>query len=411
MKKKKIFWTVAIVTFAIASGLIYMKMDNGQEVETVIVERGEIKQYIEDTAVVQTNKKQTVYIEGSGRIDNIKVNVGDSVKKGELLLTMNKSDLELKLKDADSKIQLAKAELASTDASNYANKIEISQAAVDTAKVSYDSSKRNLDNAKTLYETSAISEQEVKNAEDSYKSAEAALKSANSELKDAKDGAPDYMKKGYIARVEQAVIFRDSIVREIEKQQVLATIDGNITEKLVEENSIGASGTAAFLIGDVKSLELEANILSDDIYNVRIGNEVEACGKAIGDSTLKGQVIKIAPEAKNITSSLGVNQKRVAVIIEINDNIEELKPGYDLDIKIITKIKSDTLVIPDTAAFDYKGNSCVFVVENGKILLRQIKKGIESGKTIEVLEGLDVGQKIVLKPDNNMTEGMKIKLS
>ena len=199
-------------------------------------------------------------------------------------------------------------------------------------------------------------------------------------------------------------------MREIEKQQVLASIDGIVIEKLVEENSIGATGTAAFLIGDVKSLELEGNILSDDIYNVQIGNEVEVSGKAIGDSTLKGKVVKIAPEAKNITSSLGVNQKRVPVTIEINDDVGVLKPGYDLDIKIITEIKSDTLVIPDSAVFDYKGNSCVFVVDSGKTVIRQIKKGIESEKTIEVLDGLNEGRKIILKPDNNIKEGMKIKL-
>jgi len=57
MKKKKIFWTAVIVTFCVVSGLIYLKMDSGQEVETVVVEKGELQQYVEDTAVVQTNKK------------------------------------------------------------------------------------------------------------------------------------------------------------------------------------------------------------------------------------------------------------------------------------------------------------------------------------------------------------------
>jgi len=132
--------------------------------------------------------------------------------------------------------------------------------------------------------------------------------------------------------------------------------------------------------------------------------------KQLEDSILKGKVIKIAPEAKNITSSLGVNQKRVTSTIQITDDLDELKPGYDLDIKIITKMNSNTLVIPDTAVFDYKGNSCVFVIENGKTVLRQIKKGIESDKVIEVLQGLDAGEKIILKPDNNIKEGMKIKL-
>jgi len=199
-------------------------------------------------------------------------------------------------------------------------------------------------------------------------------------------------------------------MKEIEKQQVLASIDGIIIEKLVDENSIGTTGTAAFLIGDIKSLELEGNILSDDIYKVQIGDEVEVSGKAMGDSTVKGKVVKIAPEAKNITSSLGVNQKRVQVTIEISDDANLLKPGYDLDIKVITGTKSDTLVIPDSSVFDYKGNSCVFVVDNGKAVIRQIKKGIESEKTIEVVDGLNEGDRIIIKPDNNTTEGMKIKL-
>ena len=410
MKKKKKYWAITIIILGIVSGLIYVKMQDGQAVETTVAEKGEIKQYIEDIAVVKSNKRQTVYIEGAGKINNIKVNVGDYVKKGDVLLTMDKQDLELKLKDASAKIEAAKAQLASTDSSNYVKKIEIAQAAVDSSKVNYESISRDLNNAKTLFESGAISQQELNKAEDAYKTAEVTLKSASLQVEDAKDGAPDYLKDGYMAVIEQAVILRDSVMREIEKQQVLASIDGIILEKLVDENSIGVTGTAAFLIGDIKSLELEGNILSDDIYKVQIGNEVEVSGKAMGDSTLKGKVVKVAPEAKNITSSLGVNQKRVSVTIEIDDDVNLLKPGYDLDIKIITEMKSDTLVVPDSSVFDYKGNSCVFVVDSGKAVIRQIKKGIESEKTIEVVGGLNEGDRIILKPDNNITEGMKIKL-
>jgi len=368
------------------------------------------KRQIEDTAVVQSNKKQTAYIEGSGKITSIKVDVGDSVKKGDVLLTMDTEDLALKLKDANSKIEAAKAELSSADSSNYVNKIEIAQVAVDVAKVTYESESRNLNNSKTLYESGAISKQELDNTEDAYKNAEATLKSANFQLEDIKKGTPDYVKNGYIAGVEQAVILRDTIMRDIEKQQVLASIDGVIIEKLVDENSIGIAGKEAFLIGDITSLELQANILSDDIYKVKIGNEVEVSGKSIGSSTVKGKVIKIAPEAKNVTSSLGVNQKRVPVTIEISDDMDLLKPGYDLDIKVITEMKSDTLIIPDSAVFDYKGSSCVFVVDSGKAVIREVKKGIESEKTIEIIDGLKQGEKILLKPDNNTKEGMKIKL-
>jgi len=410
MKRKKLF-LAAIVVIICAVGIVgYIELQGGKEVETSVVEKGEINQYIEDTATVQSNEKQTVYIEGSGRVNSIKFNVGDSVKKGDILLTMDKKDLELRLQDANSKIKAAKAQLASTDSSNYVNKIEIAESDVDKAKVSYESASRNLDNEKMLYESEAISKQELDDAEDAYKNAEAALKAANFQLEDIKKGTSDYVKNEYIAGVEQAVILKNTIISEIEKQQVLAPIDGIILEKLVDENSIGAPGIAAFVISNTKSLELNTNILADDIYKVKIGDEVDVSGKAIENSTLKGKVVKIAPEAKNITSSLGVNQKRVEVTIEINDDANLLKPGYDLDIKIITEMKNDTLIIPDSAVFDYQGSSCVFVVDNGKVAIRQIEKGIESEKTIEILEGLKEGDIILTKPDNDTKEGMKVKL-
>jgi HlyD family secretion protein len=409
MKNKKLFWSVIIVIICVTGISGYIIMQQGQAVKTSIVEKGEIKHYVDDTAVVQSNNKQTVYIEGSGKITGINVNVGDSVKKNDILLTMDKKDMELKLKDADSKIDAAKAQLESADISNYANKIEVAQAEVDKAKISYESAERNFNNSKTLYETGAISKQEFDNSEDAYKSAEADLRSSNNQLEDIKKGTPSYVKEGYMAGLEQAMILKDSIMSEIDKQQVLAPIDGVIIEKLVEENSMGTPGTAAFLVGDTKSLELESDILSDDIYRIKIGNDVEISGKAIGDSILNGKVVKIAPEAKNITSSLGVNQKRVPITIEISDDTDLLKPGYDLDVKVITEVKSDTLVIPDSAVFDYQGNSCVFVVENGKAVIRQIKKGIESENEIEVLDGLKEGEKILSKPNNDTKEGMKIK--
>ncbi|OPJ62947.1 efflux RND transporter periplasmic adaptor subunit [Clostridium chromiireducens] len=409
MKKKKLLWTGIIAVICIASISVYIVMQQGQAVETSLVEKGEIKQFIEDTATVQSTKKQIVYVEGAGKIDSIKFNVGDTVKKDDILLTMDKKDLELKLQDADSKIKAAQSQLSGTDISNYVNKIEISEAEVDKAKVSYESASRSLNNSKVLYESGAISKQELDNVEDTYKNAEAVLKSSSNQLEEIKKGTPDYVKNGYEAGVEQAVILRNSIMREIDKQQVLSPIDGIVVEKLLEENAIVVPGTTAFLIDNTKNLELEANILSDDIYKVKIGNEVEVSGKAIGNSLLKGKIIKIAPEAKNITSSLGVNQKRVMVTIEINDDTDLLKPGYDLDIKIITEIKSDTLVIPDSSVFDYKGDSCVFAVVDGKTVIRQIKKGIESEKTIEVLGGLEEGERIVLKPDNNTKEGMKVR--
>lgn len=137
MKRKRLFWVVLPIGICLVSSLVYVKAQKGQVVETVVVGKGEIKQYVEDTATVKSSSKQTIYIEGSGKVNGIKVDIGDRVKKGDILLTIDEEGLELKLKEANAKIDAAKAQLQGSENLNNANKIEIAQTAVDEAKVKY----------------------------------------------------------------------------------------------------------------------------------------------------------------------------------------------------------------------------------------------------------------------------------
>lgn len=413
MKRKKKFFAVSLlILIAVAAGYIYikyMKTDTGLKAEVITVSKGEIKQYVEDTATVKSTNRQTIYVEGNGKATGIKAKVGDFIKKGDILLTIDKSDLELQLMDANAKIEAAEYQLQSTDPENNVKKIEIAEAAIDQAKVNYDASKRNFETEKTLYNSKVISKEEYDKAEDSYKAAEVAVKTANLQLEDIKSGTPDYVKNQYNSQIKQAIISRDAVMQKLQKQQVMAQSDGIVLEKLVDENVPVTQGTAAFVIGNTENLELEANILSDDIYKIKLDQEVEVSGKPMGNATLKGKVTKIAPEAKTITSSLGVNQKRVPVTIELIGDTNILKPGYDLDIKIIVDAKVDTVIVPDSAVFDYKGKSSVFVIDKDIAAIKPVTKGIESDKNIEVTEGLEAGVKILTKPDNDIKEGMKIK--
>jgi len=409
--KKKLKWIIAgLVAVAAGTGLYTVK--NGSvEAETLKVSKGEIKQYVEETAQVLLRDKQTVYIEGSGKIVDINVDVGDAVKQGDLLLSLEKTDLELQLKDAEAGIEASRAQLKGTELINYANKIELAKIALTQAENAYASAKRNLESAKKLYESEALSKEELDKAQDAYNSAAASLDSARLQLEDVKSGAPEHLKNSYKAQLEQAVIRRDTILRNIRKQEVRAPIDGIVIEKLVERNSFASPSTPAFVIGDVNKVELQAEVLSDDANKIKAGNEVEISGKAIDDTLLKGKVTKIAPAAKTVTSALGINQKRVQVTIEITDRSDLIKPGYELDVKIITSTKNNAIKVPDSSVFDYKGESCVFIVKNGRAFIRAVKKGIESGDFIEIAEGLNEGDTILVKPDNNIREGIRIKFA
>lgn len=408
LSRLKIKWVVmAAVVVLVIIAAVFSK-SGGISAEVTVVSGGEIRQYIEETARVLSMQEQTVYTEGQGMVVDIKADVGDTIKQGELLLILDKADLELQLKNAEAGLDAAKAQLAGTELASYANRIELAKKALSQAKITYDSAERNYMNSKDLYESNALSKEELTAFQDAYKTASASLDTAKLQLEDVEKGAPDYVKKGYKAQLEQAVILRDTIIRNIQKQEVRAVIDGVVLERLINKNTPAMAYSPIFVIGDVKKLKLEADILADDANKIQVGNEVEISGKALGEGLLNGKVMKIAPSAVNVTSSLGINQRRVLVTVEILSQADMLKPGYNAEVKIITEVKKDVVIVPDTSVFDYQDKSAVFVVENEKTVIRIVKKGIESGDNIEITEGLKAGESILAKPDNTIREGMKV---
>ena len=106
-------------------------------------------------------EKQTAYIEGTGRVAVINVDVGDTVKKGDLLLSIQNDDFAIQLKDADAKIAQAKAQLTGTDLTNYADKIELAEAQVAQSQIASDSAQRELDNTKKLFDAHTVSKNEL----------------------------------------------------------------------------------------------------------------------------------------------------------------------------------------------------------------------------------------------------------
>ena len=189
----------------------------------------------------------------------------------------------------------------------------------------------------------------------------------------------------------------------------ISPIDGVILEKKVDVNTIGISGTIAFVIGSIDDIEAEAYVLSDDVSNIKLGNEVEIIERSDKKQIIYGRVIKIAPSAVTMTSSLGVNQRKVCITIGKLEGTAPLKPGYEVDVKIITDRKNNIVKVPLSATFEYKGQDCVFVLQSGRATLRNVRKGIEDGYHAEIISGLKDGELVLSEADNSIREGMRIK--
>lgn len=407
--KKKMIWGF-VIGIVLVSSMVWVLSSQGTTVDAAKAKRGDIKKYVEDIGTVKCKDLKTVSIEGSGLIQSLAVDVGQQVKKGDLLLSMEKAQLEIQLKDAEEKIKEIQASFEGSEIQNYASSLEKARIAVGQANDAYESALNDLNNAKVLSGTGAISREELKQKESELKNALAVLNTAQLNLHEIEKNTPESVRAVYKAQLEQAALNLENILLNLKKQEIVSPMDGVILERKVEVNTVGVPGTVAFVIGNTENIEIEASILADDAASVKLGDEVEIIERSEKKQVIGGTVSKIAPSAVTVTSSLGVNQKKVTVTIEPQEHTVPLKPGYEVDIKVITQRKNNVIMVPESSVFDYKGKSCLFAVESGKTVLRIVQKGIQDESFVEIVVGIKEGELVLSEPDNSIQEGMKIKL-
>ncbi|MGE5607501.1 MAG: efflux RND transporter periplasmic adaptor subunit [Bacteroidota bacterium] len=350
MKGNK-FWIYSLIITGIVLATVFI-FNQGVEMETMTVASGPIAETVEDTGTVKSRNSRTVYLETPGRIIEILVDKGDLIQKGDLLLKLDPTDQQL------------------------------TQIALHQAQNDYDLAQKDYEKIKQLYTAGAVSRKEYETAERACKNARETYEAAHLSLE-----------------------------KSTESTLLRAPRAGMVLDKLVEPNLYAPQGTAAFVIGNLSDLEIEAEILADEAVNIRPGNPVVITGNAAGGRELKGTVAEVSPIAKNIISSLGINQKRRLITIALTGETGQLKPGVDIDVKIITKLKPNAIKVPLSAIFDRQGQTCVFVVKNGVAKIRQVDIKIENDEEVEIGAGLKPGEIIIVRPDNDLKEGTKIKFA
>ncbi len=394
---KKRIWAIIFVVVLVTALLMY-NAEKAVEVNTVSPVRGYIGNVIEQTGEIETVEKQEIYALYGGRLENIPVDVGQDVTEGQLLLEFDLEDLRIRLEQAEA--QLAQAQ----QSTRVSAEVAAAAAALEQAALGRDRAQEELERISALYREGAVSQKDYQQAADALALAEVQLTSAAAALDAARQGETAQQAAVASARAEVLLI-----ERQIEEGVVSAQMDGTVLEKNFDEGMIVPSGSMIMRIGNLSSLQVKCMFLASEAVDIQEGDAVLVKGDILKKDVLKGRVRKVYPQAVTVVSQLGVEQQRVPVEIELLDTHRNLKPGYSVDIEVITEEAEDALMVPGEAVFEMNDRDYVFVVKNGKALLREIVKGVENKDWVQVVEGLDEKDKVIVDPPNDMEEGMKVK--
>ncbi|MBA1334445.1 MAG: hypothetical protein HPY66_2294 [Firmicutes bacterium] len=396
-QRKRVFW-VAVIAVVLIAAFSAQRAGKAVEVKADFPVVGDIKNIVEQTGEIETAKKQDVYALYGGRVKNIPVEIGQHVEEGQPLIEFDLEDLNIRLGQAQA--QLAQVQENAVAGAEIAGALaEFQRAAVERERAA-----ENLESAASLFEMGAVSELDYQQAKDAYELSELQLNAAIAALEAAKKG--ETVQQASMAAAQAEVLL---IQRQLEEGKPLANMKGIVLEKNFEKGMIIPPGSLIMRIGDPDSLQARCMFLASEAIDIKQGDAVIIKGDILKKQTLNGRVKKVFPQAVKVMSQLGVEQQRVPVEIEFLESHENLKPGFSVDVEVITEEIKGVLMVPKDAVFEMNGDDYVFVIDGGKARLRKIVAGAENKDWVQVIEGLDEKDRVIIDPPKDIGEGVRVK--
>jgi membrane fusion protein, heavy metal efflux system len=167
-------------------------------------------------------------------------------------------------------------------------------------------------------------------------------------------------------------------------------IDGTVVERNATIGATVGPDANVFKIIDTSRVWVDANVFEKDLSRVRVGQGVKLSVTAFPGATFSGRGIFI-------NTVVDADSRTVKVRTEVPNPDGRLKPEMFANIQIITDVNSAAISIPQSAVLDDNGKNIVFVADGNTYKQRQVQLGIKNGDRVEIVDGLNSGDKVVTK--------------
>lgn len=370
-------------------------------VEVKDVKLASIKDITKLTGNIEAEDDVKVTSKIPGRVAEITKEIGDVVQKGEPIVLLETNELQNQLAQAEAALAMAEANLRANEDAALPQKLEQVRAALEQAEANYVNAKADYDRMKALYEEDAISKQVFDGMTLKYQVAKTQYETAQEQFRLTKEGLPKNV-EALKAQVKQARSAVDLINTNLENSVIKSPVTGIISAKYVNSGEVIGAGTPMMSVVNIDKVKLVIDVAEEEINKIKDGQEVDIVVGALNNEKIKG-VVTIVPPASNPTRLFQVK-------IDINNDEHKLKPGMFAEVNVEKGIKENVVVIPKDAILLKKHGNVVFVVKDGKAIERQVKIGISNGENVEIIEGIKPGEKVVVKGQNLLKEGVPVKL-
>ncbi|QZY54265.1 efflux RND transporter periplasmic adaptor subunit [Crassaminicella profunda] len=398
-KKKLLIIVTAIVVIAfIGFGTVKAskkEKNPGMSVQTVEINKQDIESHIQATGQILSMDKREIVSDVEEKIEKMLVEKGQKVEKGQVLMELEKTNIDYKIKEAKGRLEIEENTLAQLKTD-----LEID---LSNAEIKYKDALDTYERNKKLYEANALSKSELDDSKNTLDEMHNQYVSAEKKLGDGENTGEIAKQKKQIKLTQLQL---EKAKDDLEKYSIKSPITGTIVDMKISESGIIENHVVLMYIQDVDHLEIVTEINEYDASKMKLGDCVKISGDAFEGKEYKGKVKYVGPFAKTVETGRG-KENVVEIKVAIEDIDEYLKPGFSAKMDILTESKKDVYVLPYETIFTKKnGDQVIFVVKNGKVKEQKIEMGIESDLEVEVIgKGLKEKDKVIMNPTENIKDG------
>ena len=442
---------VAVITAIVLVNVFGKKNNpniNATRESTITLSKMDLTTSVSATGTIESAKTKSISADTNGvKVSKVHVAVGDTVKKGDTLITFDESDLEEALEEAQESLSEAEEDLAksiskankqlseaqstyNSEKTKLAKKVSEAKSDLSDLKSQISSVKKKIKNAKDNQTKTQLQEQLTKlqeqltQAESAYEQAVENQESTNkqnlSNVENTSDSVDEATSNGNRS-VKEAQKQVDQAQENLESCVVKATISGTVTALGVEAGDTYSGGTIA-QIDDTSSFTVTTSVDEYDISKIEKGQRVVILTEATDEDELEGEITFVSPTTGSSSSqSDGMAGSETSsgyeVDIKITTSDERLRIGLTAKCSIILEEADDVFAVPyDAIHEDQSGNSVIYVKDgtSKNELSTENTQGSDnmqqnnsSYKEVQVTKGMESDYYVEIS-GSDLTEGMEV---
>lgn len=371
------------------------------EVTTAAAIVREVPGFFEATGSLAGDQQTDVAPQTSGKVVALGVDIGTHVRRGQMLVKLDDAELKLRVDQALSQVEQAKAALRQAE-----EKIGLGPgqafdpnrvAEVAAARVALDLAEKNLRRAEKLIESGDVSRSFYDEA-----------RARRDQLKEQYEVAVAQARQNYagvavaktnVSNAEaQLALARKSLSYSV----IFSPIDGFVAERTADLGEYVSPQQKVATIVRINPLRMRIDIPEQAIPEVQVGQSVSVNTSAWPDKQFSGRIARIAP-------NVSATSRTLTVEAEIENSNGALKPGQFATVRILQPRPTPAVFVPARAVITDAGVSRVFVIKDGHAEQRIIQTGQSESDLIEVKTGVATGEQVATSNLDKLSDGMVVK--